>query len=139
MPRLTPRQRVEAECARRGQTALVAGCVDILEGNDVDDGLVVALGEEQAEYVLSGREGGRDGYWPRVWAARALLYAWDDTATEAILVALGDESWRVRETAARVVARHRVEAAAEVVRRLQGDPVPRVRAAADRAAEVVGA
>jgi HEAT repeats len=131
--RATPRQNIEAECARRGRNAVVNGCIALLTGGDADDALIIALGGPPAEIVLNGREGGRHGYWPRVWAARGLLHAWDDTATPAIIVATTDEHWRVREMAAKVVARHRVADAFEAVVALRGDPVPRVRAAAERA------
>jgi HEAT repeat protein len=132
---MTPRQSVESECERRGRRAVVTGCADILQGRDVDDGLVVALGGPAAEFVLSGREGGKGGYWPRVWAARGLLYAWHEDATPAIVRATADESWRVREMAAKVIARHRLGAALNAVAPLREDSVPRVRAAAERALE----
>lgn len=131
--RLTPRQNIEAECGRRGRSAVISGCIDVLEGLEVDDGLVLALGGETAEYVLSGHEGGKDGYWPRVWAARGLLHVWDDRATAAIIRAAADEAWRVREMAAKVVARHKVDDALSAMADLQGDGVPRVRSAAGRA------
>jgi hypothetical protein len=131
---LTPRQSIEAECARRGKPALVAGCIALIEGRGgVDDDLVVALGGPPAEYVLCGGEGGKNGYWPRVWAARGLLHAWDDQATAALVTATADEAWRVREMAAKVVARHGVGDALDAVAALREDPVPRVRAAAERA------
>jgi HEAT repeat protein len=69
----------------------------------------------------------------RVWAARALLYAWDDQALDAVIGALRDEAWRVREMAAKVVARHRIGDALTAVDDLRNDSVPRVRAAAERA------
>jgi len=84
----------------------------------------------------SGRSaGGVEGprYWRRVWAARGLLWAWDDAALPAILTALGDDAWRVREMAAKVVARHRLGEALPIVAELQHDPTTRVRAAASRA------
>src|SRR2546427_1718627 len=37
--------------------------------------------------LLSGQAGGKTGYWPRVWAARGLLHAWDNRATAAIIQA----------------------------------------------------
>lgn len=131
--KLTPRQRVEAECARRGKLAVVCGCVDLLEAREADDALVVALGGLPAEYVLGGREGGREGYWPRVWAARGLLYAWDDRATATVVRATTDDAWRVREMAAKVIARHGLGDALSAVAELRDDQVPRVRSAADRA------
>ena len=138
----TPQQRIAAECARRGDAAFIAGCVALLGGraDDVDDGLITALGGEPAGPVLDGAEGGRSGYWPRVWAARGLLHAFedraadgDDAAVEAIIGATRDPAWRVREMAAKVVARHRVGRALDAVARVRDDPVARVRAAAERA------
>jgi hypothetical protein len=131
----TPETRIRAECARRGEDAFVAGCVALLEGrfDEVDDGLVVVLGGEHGRAVLDGCNGGKSGYWPRVWAARGLLHAWDDTATDAIITATADPAWRVREMAGKVVARHRVGAALEAVAGLRADDVARVRAAAERA------
>ena len=133
--RLTPQQRIDAECARRGTDTLVGGCVTLLYGRyaEVDDDLVIALGGVHGQNVLDGADGGKGGYWPRVWAARGLLHAWDDTATDAIIQATDDEAWRVREMAGKVVARHRVGDALDAVAGLRDDPVPRVRAAAQRA------
>ena len=132
--RLTPRQSVAAECARRGKPAVIAGCIGLLQGrHDVDDALVRALGGPPAQSVLDGHAGGKHGYWPRVWAARGLLHAWDDHATAAIIQATTDEAWRVREIAAKVIARHRIGDALTAVAQLRNDQVPRVRAAAERA------
>lgn len=138
--RLTPRQSVAAECERRGKPAVVSGCIDLLEGrHDVDDALVLALGGQSAQYVLGGREGGKAGYWPRVWAARGLLHTWDDRATAAIIRATTDDAWRVREMAAKVIARHRIGDAFTAVAELRNDQVPRVRAAAERAVVILTA
>ena len=128
----TPRLSIEAECARRGKRAVVDGCVDLLMGRPVDDALVFALGGPPARRVLDG-DGADLGYWLRVWGARGLLWAWDDSALPAILAAFGDESWRVREMAAKVVARNLVGDALAGVALLVEDPIPRVRAAAARA------
>lgn len=135
MAGITPRQSIEAECGRRGRDSVIDGCVGLLEGrhDEVDDGLVLALGGEPARYVLGGGEGGKGGYWPRVWAARGLLHVWDDRATAAVIAAAGDEAWRVREMSAKVVARHRVGDALTAMAELASDRVPRVRAAAERA------
>ena len=132
--RLTPRQSIAAECERRGRAAVVAGCIDLLQGRqDTDDALLIALAGPAAEAVLDGSAGGKAGYWPRVWAARGLLYAWDDCATVVIIQATADDAWRVREMAAKVIARHHIGDALPAVSLLRNDPVPRVRAAADRA------
>jgi hypothetical protein len=132
--RLTPRQSIAAECERRGEAAVVAGCIDLLQGRPgTDDALLIALAGPAAQAVLDGSAGGKDGYWPRAWAARGLLYAWDGRATTMIIQATADDAWRVREMAAKVIARHRVGDALPAVSRLRTDPVPRVRAAAERA------
>jgi hypothetical protein len=131
---LTPRQSIAAECQRRGKPALVSACIDLLQGrHDVDDALLLALAGPHAEAVLSGQAGGITGYWPRVWAARGLLHAWDNRATAAIIQATTDDAWRVREMAAKVIARHRIGDAFTAAAGLRNDQVPRVRAAAERA------
>jgi hypothetical protein len=91
------------------------------------------IGGPTARNILEGREGGVGGYWPRVWALRALLYAWDDSAASVVVGAVTDESWRVREMAAKVVARRGLDEGLESMVVLADDPVPRVRAAAQRA------
>lgn len=66
-------------------------------------------------------------------ARRGLLWAWAEAAVPAVLAGLTDEHWRVREMAAKVAARHRVDEALASLTLLSGDPVPRVRTAAERA------
>jgi len=114
---------------------VVAGCVELLAGRDVDDELVFALGGPAARSVLDGGQ----RYWLRVWAMRALLYAWDDTARPAVLAGLADQAWRVREMAAKVIARRQLGDALARVAELRDDPVPRVRAAAARAVTILTA
>jgi hypothetical protein len=137
--RTTPRQNIQAECERRGRDAVVAGCIGLLDGHSADEALIIALGGEAAGYVVSGGEGGPGGYWPRVWAARGLLHAWSDAATVAIIRAASDDAWRVREMAAKVIARHRVGDALDAAVALTNDHVPRVRAAASRAVMILSA
>lgn len=131
----TPRLAIEAECERRGKAALVAGCVALLKRRPADDALVLALGGRHAALVLDS--GPEAQYWLRVWAARGLLWAWDADATRAIIGACADEHWRVREMAAKVVARNSVDDAFEVVAGLTDDPVPRVAQAAARSVRVL--
>ncbi len=50
-----------------------------------------------------------------------------------MLVCLSNESWRVREMAAKVVARRYIDDALEAIANLQNDDVARLRAAAQRA------
>jgi hypothetical protein len=127
----TPRESIERECQRRGTDIVVAGCMSLLNGNGADAELVYALGGPPASWVFTGEASGPD-YWLRVWAARGLLWAWDDAAHSCIMAALEDDAWRVREMALRVVAKHRLADAAAKVASLRGDPNARVRSAASR-------
>lgn len=68
-----------------------------------------------------------------MWGARGLLWAWDNSALAALRAALRDPAWRVREMAAKVVARNLVGDALDDVAPLRDDPVRRVRVAATRA------
>jgi hypothetical protein len=106
--------------------------VALIEGREADGELVVALGGPPAQWVLTGAPGGPP-YWLRVWGTRGLLYSWSDAALPALRSALRDDAWRVREMAAKVVARHRLDPVRSVVSALQDDGVLRVRAAATRA------
>jgi HEAT repeats len=136
---LTPRQSIEIECARRGRDQVVDGCVGLLCGRDVDDDLIIALGGPGGLNVIHDGPAQRNQYWRRVWGARGLLYVFDERATGAVIVALADEHWRVREMAAKVIARHKLDVAVAAVAELRTDPVPRVRAAGERALVVLAA
>jgi hypothetical protein len=134
----SPKQSVEQECHRRGLVTVVKGCTDLVNGKPVDDELILALGGPPAEWVRTGEPSGPD-YWLRVWGARGLLYAWDDSARPAVLHALDDPEWRVRDMALKVVARHGIEEAVDQVERLEDDPSARVRASAARARKALSA
>ncbi len=97
-----------AAVAREGESAFVARCVAFLDGSSPDPALIEVIGGAGVGYVMSGHEGGPGGYWPRTWVLRALLYAWDTSAEDAVIDACGDHAWRVREMAAKVLARHKV-------------------------------
>jgi hypothetical protein len=128
----TPREGIEQACARRGERAVVDGCVDLLIDRGADPDLVLALGGPPARWAKSGEASGPT-YWLKVWAARGLLWNWDEVAVPAVISALDDDAWRVREMALKVVARHKIDEAAAVVATLQTDSSLRVRAAAERA------
>lgn len=130
---VTPRQSIERECERLGLPEMVSNCIALLNKQPVGDAFLFVVGGPAARTVLDGREGGPGGYWPRAWALRAFLYAWDSAATSTVLRATGDESWRVREAACRVIARHRLDDGLETLTHLEHDPVERVRTAALRA------
>lgn len=134
-----PRLSIAGECARRGTDAVVEGCVRLLGGDDVDPGLVAALAGPGARDWLDLAPDDPQRYWLRVWGARGLLWAWAEHATPAIGAALTDPAWRVREMAAKVIARHGVGDLLEPVAELRDDPTARVRAAADRAVTILTA
>src|SRR4051812_12705141 len=133
---LAPRESIEAECARRGTPELVRGCIRLVQGQDVDAGLMMALGGPAAGKFLNGRPHS-DRYWLRVWGLRGLFWVWEESATPAVQTALADESWRVREMAARVVGKRSIGEAASAVVQLRADPVARVRTAAERAVHLL--
>lgn len=138
-----PAERVTDACVRWGDAEVVRRCATLLRPrpsaiqDDLLD-LAMVLGDLTDRDWLAGGKPPGHGYWARVWAARALLYVWNDEAARAVLGALADEQWRVREMAARVVHVRELAEAADALVRACTDPVPRVRIAAARALAVVG-
>ncbi len=126
-------------CTRLGRDTVVAGCAALLRGEDVDPDLVVSLGGDSARQLLATGIPEVNEYWLRVWGARGLLWAWDGSALPELIAALSDGHWRVREMALKVVARHLVGEALESALPCRDDPVPRVRAAAERAVALLAA
>jgi len=111
----------------------VRRCEAILAGAAGDTDFVLMLGGAPARRLLATGVPGHQRYWLRVWAARGLLWAGVADSTEALRAALSDESWRVREMACKVVARHLVGDLLDEVAALNSDPAARVRQAAQRA------
>lgn len=139
----TPVELARATERRLGVDEMVARCVALLRHGDpfAEVEFIVWLAGASAASEMRLRTPDDDPsllYWPRVWAARALVYVWDDAAIPALLDALGDDAWRVREMAAKVVIAHELGEAGDRLVPLLSDPVPRVRAAAARALGVVG-
>lgn len=99
----------------------------------MDGRFLYVLAGPASRPVVSGQAGGLGGYWPRVWALRGLRYAWDAAAEALVVEATTDESWRVREMAAKIIGVHLVDDGLDALGRLTEDPVPRVRAAASAA------
>lgn len=130
---VTPKESVLAEVRVTGVTDVATRCIHLLSGRGADAAFLFVLAGPASRQVLDGREGGPEGHWPKVWALRGLLYAWDDSAEAAVIHATSDQSWRVREMAAKVIRAHVVDDALEALGRLAEDEVPRVRAAAERA------
>lgn len=139
----TPRAHLAEAVERYGLHATVDTCLVALEGAKDLDLLPVPLtylGGAHARRELEKAflvERGQD-HWPRTWGARGLQYVWAGYAAPVVVLALSDGHWRVREMAAKVVAKHEVGEAAEALLRLVSDPEPRVQVAAMRAAGEVG-
>lgn len=131
----TPRQRIGAAAEREGESAFVRRCLDLLTGRVVEADLIEILGGDSAPAVLVGRAGGVHGYWVRTWALRAFLYAWDPEAEAEVVASCQDEHWRVREMAAKVLAKRGVtsESGEKALEKLATDEHERVRRAARRA------
>lgn len=71
-------------------------------------------------------------YWPKVWGARALLYAWQETASGAVLAGLADPAWRVAEMCLKVSVKRDVPGAADEAVGLSRHELARVRGHAVR-------
>ncbi|CAN5159525.1 hypothetical protein BH20ACT5_BH20ACT5_01880 [soil metagenome] len=138
-----PGERVRRARARWGDAEVVRGCIDLLRsehppagGRQLDLGMTLG-GLTDRDWLAGGKPPGH-AYWTRVWAVRALLYVWAEEAAPAVVAALDDEMWRVRELAAKVVLARELAEAADVLAACTVDPVPRVRIAAARALAAVG-
>lgn len=131
---MTPQLRISRACEQFGQAEVVRRCLDLLAGRNEDHELLVILGAAHAQQLIAKGIPEAEAYWVRVLAARGLLWAGPGHGTNELRAALLDDSWRVREMTCKVVARHRVGDLLEAVTPLENDPIPRVRAAAARAA-----
>jgi len=143
-----PADRVRELAELLGAAEVVRWCAEVLSGRTpFDDPQAPSLswlgGAHAAAELARGELVARGvDYWPRVWAARGLLHVWCPSgaivAGPALVSALGDEAWRVREMAAKVIRRREIGVAADRLADLVSDPVPRVRAAAVRGLAVTG-
>jgi hypothetical protein len=140
---VTPAERVGAACDRWSDGDVVRRCAAQLVAGpaaptgDLLDLAMVLGGLRDRGFLAGGRPPG-NAYWARVWAARALRYVWADSAAPAVVAALEDEHWRVREMAAKVVRDREIGEAGDRLAELLSDGTPRVRAAAARALGAVG-
>jgi hypothetical protein len=131
---ITPRKSVERECVARGKSVVIDGCIALLSGaTHVDPTLIYALGGPPARWAVFGGASGPE-YWLRVWAARGLLWAWDERALPVVEAGLSDPAWRVREAAAKIAARHQLGDLLHSLKVLRdNDSNHRVASTADRA------
>jgi hypothetical protein len=126
--------RIAAASERHGEAVIVERAVSLIDGNNEGKEFLLIVGGEHAQGILDGAP---VLFWPELWGTRALLHAWDDSATDAVRAALSNQAWRVREMATRVVATRRLDAREQLVALVE-DETPRVRAAAARALGTVG-
>ena len=140
----TPGDRARAAADALGDDALTRWCGDLLAGRtaygdprEPDPGWlgghVAQTWGSPVRLVGSDRD-----YWVRTWAARTLLYVWDERRVPNVVAGLRDPAWRVREMCARVVVRWEVGEAVEVAADLLDDENVRVRVAALRVLAEVG-
>ena len=127
-------RRIALAVERWGEAHVVAKAIELAGGVHVAEEYLLVVGGDHAQDIL---EGAPVLYWPELWGVRALLYVWDDSATDAVVGALHNQAWRVREMAARVSAVRGLPVSA-VLTGLLEDETPRVRAAAARALGALG-
>ncbi|MGN6751432.1 MAG: HEAT repeat domain-containing protein [Intrasporangium sp.] len=133
----TPGDRARAAADALGDRQLVIWCAALL-GRRAQWGAPAwpdpawLAGKAAQGWGAPERLSGERDYWARVWAARTLLYVWDDTATADLVAGLEDPAWRVREMCAKVCARWGIDDAADRSAVLVADETPRVRVAALR-------
>lgn len=131
---LPPQKRIEVAVNKYGEEEVVAGAVSLMRGNNEGEVFLLYVGGEHAQGILDGAP---VLYWPELWGTRTLLYVWDDSAIDAVIDALQNPAWRVREMAARVVAARNIPATEELLGLLT-DETPRVRIAGAKALGEVG-
>lgn len=132
--RLPLAQRIAAAVEQQGESVVVTRALSLMEGNNEGESFLLLVGGEHAQGILDGAP---PLYWPELWGIRALLYVWDDSAASAVVGALSNPAWRVREMAARVIAARDLPARSELTT-VVADETPRVRIAAARALGAVG-
>ena len=130
----SPQDRVAAAIAILGETEVVERAVALLAGLNAGEEFLIVAGGPHAQGLLDGAP---PLYWPEVWGARVLLYAWNDSAVDAVTAGLQNQAWRVREMCARVTAARNLPFAAEL-RELLRDDTARVRGSAARALGEIG-
>ena len=133
----SPARRMHDVAAFYGNAAFARRCIPIARGELTDHEAIIWLGGLPGQLFLADPRPDQ-AYWPRVWAVRALRYVWDDRSAGAVLEALRDPHWRVREMAVKICLRRDLGQANDLVAGLAQDETPRVRAAAAWALGEIG-
>ncbi len=126
--------RLRTLAREEGGPSVARRAVALLKGGYEGEDFLRVVGGSHAEGILGGAPA---LYWPELWGARALLHIWDESAEKPVIAALGNQSWRVREMAAKVCAAREIGEVSELSV-LTTDEHPRVRAAGARALAVRG-
>ena len=136
---------VQAACDRYGEDVVVGWCIGLLTGQISGED---AFGPDLPKLVALTGQANPGGwqqpvdpvnyYWVRVWAARALMYAWRDEAVDALRAVADDPAWRVREHVARITAQRELGELVDHLIPMLDHELPRVRAAAVRAVGAAG-
>jgi hypothetical protein len=129
-----PGDRIALAVDRFGEHEVADRAAALLRGTNEGEEFLLWVGGRHAQGILDGAPA---LYWPEVWGARTLLYAWEDAAATAVRLGLANQAWRVREMCCRVVAARELDFGADLVPLLT-DEVARVRANAARALGFVG-
>lgn len=130
----SPATRIAAAVAQFGERAVADRAAALLTGANEGEEFLLWVGGRHAQGILDGAPA---LYWPEVWGARALLYAWDDVVGPAVEAGLHNQAWRVREMCCRVTVERELPYAAAAAS-LLSDEVARVRAAAARVIGLLG-
>ena len=137
-PQVSPTDSLEARLGAavqlEGEPRVARRATSLLEGGYEGEEFLLLVGGSHAEGILAGAPA---LFWPELWGARALLYVWDEAAAPAVIAALGNQSWRVREMSAKVSAARAIGMPKDLAR-LTTDEHARVRSAAARALAVIG-
>ena len=136
--RVTPRELLARLEAHVGTATAADLCARLLAARSPDEHpeLVRYLGGPAGEALLAGSPSWQ-AYWAPTWAARGLLFVWDEAAAPAVQAGLRHDAWRVAEMCLKVCAKRELPCGDEAVRLARHD-LPRVRAAALRALGVSG-
>jgi HEAT repeat protein len=139
----TPAIGARAAVARLGEKEALRQLCELLSGDVstveiVDDPwyeLIADIAGSPAAWV---QESDRRIYWPRAWAARALCYVVDVSATAPLVDATRDDHWRVRMNSVRALGIIGDAGTEMAVIAASRDANPRVRAAAATALGSLG-
>jgi HEAT repeat protein len=130
----SPGSRIATAVAQFGEAVVADRAAALLSGANEGEEFLLWVGGRHAQGILDGAPA---LYWPEVWGARALLYAWDDSASAVVTRGLANQAWRVREMCGRVVAERELPVP-DALLPLLTDEVARVRAVAARALSSIG-